>query len=770
MRPPPGASGEGSYVPGIPEDSCGLPTLAPAGLSVALFRQLRRAPESALIDPLVQDPSVSVRKRSIKLFQSVISRRPDFHHATDVCRRILLRIVDPEESVQKVVVDALVSMWFTGLDSEKQDESSQTNAQNRALCIARVLGSPMDANKERPTIVSRFEDFVKKILEDGEKENSALRAACQAVTDELVAYVMVLEKKGTGADSILAVMSVLQSLCKAEPTLLLPHFGDSSALLPYLQTAVPADDPRGRARAHYTILYVIQMVSDVIPLLKRPKDSMVFDLETLLVQHIVVPGPKPILAAAVACLSKSASCLLPSLPRGERLQLARDTLERHYSYLQKVETGENADPQSKRDPLISRALVIIGLFCRHFDFDFELASGATSNDIVRELREDSIADVMFQALMQFACAGGEHSEAVRLSAFEGIGLFALGHPLFSVREEVRDLYDAVFDGDNTPLKRQVLRNVLDLLQHEQARSEAYREGFKESGLSLAQFGGNDTGVGSTLAGLLQVRIQECAVSSDAKLRDAGIRLLNTILIQGLINPSTVVPELIALVTDDHPGIRHQAREVLRRLKERHFDSLLQTAVEGIVKSQEFRAATAKQACGYDTQADGTKTPFLGYLYKLLRDKKQPRRRLLRNIMSLFRLPDVNANLEAYVAEHLMTFPYKVVDEPLYIIAEINEMSSVTGAAVRDDFVQILGYSDITSLAEDEDDFAAVEARMPDPVPEEFCGACNRAEVRSCMAAGGFRTGRFGDPRVSPALLHVSLRLRPPWPPLSWARV
>jgi len=50
---------------------------------------------------------------------------------------------------------------------------------------------------------------------------------------------LILEKKGTAADSILAVMSVLQSLCKAEPSLLLPHFGDSSALLPYLQTAVP---------------------------------------------------------------------------------------------------------------------------------------------------------------------------------------------------------------------------------------------------------------------------------------------------------------------------------------------------------------------------------------------------------------------------------------------------------------------------------------------------------------------------------------------------
>jgi len=55
-----------------------------------------------------------------------------------------------------------------------------------------------------------------------------------------------------------------------------------------------SDDTQGRARAHYLILYIIQMVSDVIPLLKRPMDSKIFNLEALLVQHIVVSGPKPV--------------------------------------------------------------------------------------------------------------------------------------------------------------------------------------------------------------------------------------------------------------------------------------------------------------------------------------------------------------------------------------------------------------------------------------------------------------------------------------------
>lgn len=128
-----------------------------------------------------------------------------------------------------------------------------------------------------------------------------------------------------------------------------------------------------------------------------------------------------ILSAAVSCLAKSATFLLSSSPRAERMQLARDTLERHYSkfqcglgsccgcsnphsiltgaavgivgYLQQVETGENADPQSKRDPLISRSLVVLGLFCQHFDFDSELADrdGGKHMRITVSLRQQSLS-------------------------------------------------------------------------------------------------------------------------------------------------------------------------------------------------------------------------------------------------------------------------------------------------------------------------------------------------------------------------------------------
>jgi len=46
---------------------------------------------------------------------------------------------------------------------------------------------------------------------------------------------------------------------------------------------------------------------------------------------------------------------------------------------------------------------------------------AVGNDIVRQLREDSIADVMFQALLQFASRDSGYSMDVQHSAFEGLG-------------------------------------------------------------------------------------------------------------------------------------------------------------------------------------------------------------------------------------------------------------------------------------------------------------------------------------------------------------
>ena len=130
----------------------------------------------------LQDPSVSVRKRSIKLFQAVVAARPDFKHATEVGRKILLRIGDNEESVQRVVMEALIGMWLQPPTSETSEAEAVVNVRARALCICRVIGSPMEANPQRTAVVARFEDFIRKYLSEG--DTAVAELACASIVED----------------------------------------------------------------------------------------------------------------------------------------------------------------------------------------------------------------------------------------------------------------------------------------------------------------------------------------------------------------------------------------------------------------------------------------------------------------------------------------------------------------------------------------------------------------------------------------------------------
>jgi cohesin loading factor subunit SCC2 len=65
-----------------------------------------------MISPRILDTGVSVRKRVIKILRDICSEFPEHPKIPDICIKMLRRVND-EENIQKLVMEVFMTMWFT---------------------------------------------------------------------------------------------------------------------------------------------------------------------------------------------------------------------------------------------------------------------------------------------------------------------------------------------------------------------------------------------------------------------------------------------------------------------------------------------------------------------------------------------------------------------------------------------------------------------------------------------------------------------------------
>lgn len=59
-----------------------------------------------------KDTGVSVRKRVIKILRDICIEYPEQEKIPDICVKMIRRVND-EEGIQKLVMDVFMTMWFT---------------------------------------------------------------------------------------------------------------------------------------------------------------------------------------------------------------------------------------------------------------------------------------------------------------------------------------------------------------------------------------------------------------------------------------------------------------------------------------------------------------------------------------------------------------------------------------------------------------------------------------------------------------------------------
>ncbi|XP_015917396.1 nipped-B-like protein A [Parasteatoda tepidariorum] len=647
----------------------------------------------------ILDTGVSVRKRVIKILKDICVEQPDFSKTPEICVKIIRRVND-EDGIKKLVGEVFQSMWFTPISDKKPERILQ-----KVKNIAHVVEACRDSGLEW------FEQLLTNILKNKEDANyKSVVKACRQIVDCLVENLLQIEESTpeTGASThLVACLATLHLFSKIHPPFVVPH---ATTIQPYLSM-------KCNTQSDFLLLRnVAQTLELVVPLIEHPSESFLAQIEEDMIK-LILRQHMGLLPSCVSCLSAVVNKIT------HNYQLVRDCFQKFFVVLLvcKREYEKNPDNENLKSmrPKLLRSLFTVGLFCRHFDFD--------AIDAASEQKEQvSLKQKVFEGIIYF---NQHEDEVVRLKALTGLGFIMIRHYEFMLGPDVKTLYHYLLTSPmpSSLLKCQVLKNITNYLIEEELQMIQKDAEWSKMSKSedLKEMGDVTSGMASTVIQIYLKQILECVLYPDITVRKASLQVIQLILGQGLVHPVQIVPYLVCLGSDDDPVLRTKADQLLQEIEKKYPGFIQMKATVGVRMSYKMQLCIQH----LEHTLRGFRCPECpvsrnGFLYSVMRSTRQSRRAFLFSLLKLF---DENVKTPLtellYVADNIAYFPYMAQDEPLFIMHQLDIMLSVSGSNLLQTFRESLcsktpdstdqTENNADDYDEDDDDYDSILQRLPD---------------------------------------------------------
>ncbi|XP_076811579.1 nipped-B-like protein A isoform X2 [Clavelina lepadiformis] len=665
----------------------------------------------------ILDTGVSVRKRVIRILRDLCHEYPDLPQLTDACVKMIRRVND-EDGIKKLVHDVFMKMWFTPVDP--QDAAS---LKKKALLITDIVA----ANKERG--YEWIEQLFKNLI-DTPIPNPHVELSCQQIVDCLVQHVIIFEnpnsKQGeynqhtisqdssvsanTSSQSkdrsvrLVATIQTMVQLARIRPRLLVTHV---MTLQPYLATKCEMPDDV------LTVHGVCRILELAIPLMEHPPEAFLASIEEDMMRMILTHRFH-VVSAAVACLS-AITCQVTF-----NYKLIWDCFQRMCSGLSNARALHLKTPEAIFHPKhlkqLLRTLFIIGHFCKNFDFDNEHIKGKT---------QICVKDKVYDCLLYFVnLETTSKTEELRGYSIAALGLLMVQDPNMMFRNSTKDLYRTLLDPrqPSDRLKKQVLQNLQNYLQTEdvkmQQAAEASVKKHKQEmdGIPIndpVKFSIDDpatdedikeicdvsSGMASSVMQLFLKQVLESFFHRHVMVRHAALHTVYLTLQQGLVHPVQCVPYLIAAASDFEAIVYKEADQQLVELNKRYHGFVHTKALQGMRLAYQLQSYTQQpnkivrgflESATAGDEPCGVNKASCSQLYYLVRSDRKHRRTLLLSLLKLFDdTVKTDLGMLVFVADNLAHFPYHTLDEPLFLMSQIEVYVSVSGSNVLQSFKEQL---------------------------------------------------------------------------------
>ncbi|OQR79216.1 nipped-B protein-like [Tropilaelaps mercedesae] len=644
----------------------------------------------------ILDTGVSVRKRVIKILKDICVEQPDFEKVPEICVRIIRRVND-EEAVKKLVGEVFQSMWFVPCKERETDRIEQ-----KVKNICHVVAACRDTGLEW------FEQLLSNLLRSKEHELALpqTKMACRQIVDCLVDNVLELEgdQQQSARPHLIACLTTLNMFTKIEPAMTTKHYQVFQPYLSIMCTTVAEQ---------MIIKSVVSCLELVVPLVDHPSEDFLVQVEEGLTK-LILRGHSAVLPSATSCLGKIVNLVT------KNHKLVRDCFRK---IVKTLEICKN-EPDKALKPILMRNLFTAGLICKHFDFE-HLQDPATP--------EVSEKAAVFDCFIHF---NSHTDEAIRLKALQGLGSMLNRHYDLMLGDDVKNLYNYILTNPEVTatFKVSVLTNIKTYLhEEEQKMIERDREWAKQTKKeNLKEMGDVASGMASTVIQLYLKPILASVISNHLQVRKQALYVIQLVLGQGLVHPVQMVPYLSCLGSDDDPHTRTTAERLLQELEKKYPGFVQMKAGAGVRLSYKLQTVLREDRLqkeerlirGVRMQTDGQPIARNGFLYTVLRSTRQTRRAFLLSLLKQFDDSNRTPLMELlYIADNVVYFPYLVQDEPLFVMHHIDIHLSVSGTGLLHNFREQLArrggqeHSDQRRLgnesdSDDDDDLESLIERLP----------------------------------------------------------
>ncbi|XP_030245911.1 nipped-B protein isoform X2 [Drosophila navojoa] len=668
-----------------------------------------------MLSTRILDTGVSVRKRVIKILRDICIEYPDFEKIPEICVKMIRRVND-EEGIQKLVTEVFMKMWFTPCA-----KSDKYGIQRKINQIIDVVNSAHDTGTSwlEGLLMSIFKPKENMVKLDGSTQETVKKnteppqdivLACQQLADGLVDRLIELED--TDNARMLGCITTLHLLAKVRPQLLIRH---AMTIEPYLNIKCHS------ASAAKFICAVADILEKVVPLVNNASESFLASLEEHLML-LVVSRNQAEVTSCVSCLGALVNKIT------KNFKLIRDCFQKFYRVLElsRNQVEQNAfNIDNIYTPSFRRSLFTIGILMRYFDFNSPIALGDANNGL-----PPTICDNVFECLM-FFCGCSNHE--IRKQALISLGSFCVMNDDYLTRSELKQFYcDLLRSSSNDGgIKIICMRNIwIYLTESEMFMHNKEKEWEKQSkNEDLKEMNDVSSGMASRIIQLYLEEILDCFLNRDDAVRLWAVKVVQIVLRQGLVHPVRMVPYLICLSTDLKVESAHRADALLKDIDKTYsgfVNMKVQFGLQLCFKLQEILQKNNKAKNeiirGYAKRGpDQVTTALNDFLYTLLRTTKPQRRALVQTVTKQFDDNKTSLQQMLYIADNLAYFPYVVQDEPLYLIHQIDLLISMAGTHLLTTFKEHLRPSDkggdVLEDDDDEEDPHVLFSRLPEDMTE-----------------------------------------------------
>ncbi|KAK0464696.1 uncharacterized protein EV420DRAFT_1725943 [Desarmillaria tabescens] len=607
----------------------------------------------------IADTGLSVRKRVIKLLKSFYGVTRDSEQQTDIATRLVLRMLDEDDTVKELAIKTLEELWFPAIvplpSALKSKSTNNVDDKSALLGKVSVIMAVSGHFKDRQ---SPLEEVLHKIMAGRQESevpllHSRYTEICEALIDGLV-DASDLPGFSDVSQTVLNCIRTIHLFASAYPSVL--SGSHASTLLPYLKNPSTPEQ-------QVTTDYLLKIFRISIPRLPKTTSKLGQELQAALQPMIIKPtAGLQVLQECIACMCTVVHHLTRDFVRIVAL------LKSCNNRLQNAIKGPTLQQQDSKGLKALSILIFIGSILEH------------------------IYNSLLSLHQKYA------DPDLRGRILQCLGFLFRAQPTLMTEERSASIMDEIFQSGSEETQGRLLKLLQEFLVSEAAKHSskeketAVKRNTKASDVNMDELIGNtdgfaDSGVSSAVVQRYLNHILQSALSQQPQIQAAAIDILSFTIKQGLAHPLQSFPVIIALETCPSTPLSHRANALHSILHTKH-NSLLNTRyVNSAQAAFDYQSKITSGAVkGFRIQSS---MPFalLQQWYSLAREKRSGRLDFLKSLSKVFQdhsstsATQYDVDFVRFMAENFASFDYKTQEEVFIVVKTLTTVLSTNGTQV-----------------------------------------------------------------------------------------